>query len=225
MFNDPFDGNIPVRWDLLTYDDCIELNMEMLKSGIKEFDPNALREYAKKVTDGKTLWHPENIKKEDPEQMKKWDSIIGLFSLSTIRDNILMWSHYADNHKGFVIGFDPNCLIEKLDVDFLEPITYQKEYPLITGFDETEVRFYKKFFFKSILWEYEQEWRISKNHISIRTMKFPPEAVKEIICGCAISQKNIDEIIIQCKKHFGDWVELYRAEKDEDNFGLSLISM
>jgi hypothetical protein len=27
-FNDPFDGNIPVRWDLMTYEECVEKNLE-----------------------------------------------------------------------------------------------------------------------------------------------------------------------------------------------------
>ena len=40
--------------------------------------------YAKKVTDDKTLWHPEKLNKERPELIEKWDSIIGLFSLSEL---------------------------------------------------------------------------------------------------------------------------------------------
>ena len=33
---------------------------------------------------------------------------IGIFSLSKVPDNILMWSHYADSHKGIVLEFDSN---------------------------------------------------------------------------------------------------------------------
>lgn len=29
---------------------------------------------------------------------------IGVISLTEAKDNLLMWSHYADNHKGAVIG-------------------------------------------------------------------------------------------------------------------------
>jgi hypothetical protein len=31
-----------------------------------------------------------------------------LLSLSKVRNNLLMWSHYTDSHRGFVIGFDSN---------------------------------------------------------------------------------------------------------------------
>lgn len=34
----------------------------------------------------------------------------GICSFSTIPDNTLMWSHYADQHKGFCIGFNPRRL-------------------------------------------------------------------------------------------------------------------
>ena len=57
-FNDPFDGNISIRWDLLTYEDCVKKNMEIINIQHKDKDQKAVYEYAKKVTDDKTLWHP-----------------------------------------------------------------------------------------------------------------------------------------------------------------------
>src|SRR5689334_12905182 len=29
-----------------------------------------------------------------------------ILSLSKIRNNLLMWAHYCDSHRGFVLGFD-----------------------------------------------------------------------------------------------------------------------
>ncbi|PRY16233.1 hypothetical protein CLV24_10177 [Pontibacter ummariensis] len=89
-FNDPFDGNIPVRWDLLTYQQCLEKNLELIKPLNKGKNRMFLRKLAKKVTDEKKLWHPDKLAKERPEQLEKWDSIIGLLSLSAVPDNILM---------------------------------------------------------------------------------------------------------------------------------------
>ena len=31
---------------------------------------------------------------------------LGIFSLSEVNDSLPMWAHYADNHKGFAIGFN-----------------------------------------------------------------------------------------------------------------------
>jgi hypothetical protein len=31
---------------------------------------------------------------------------VGVLCLSEVRDSLLMWGHYTENHEGFVIGFD-----------------------------------------------------------------------------------------------------------------------
>ncbi len=219
-FNDPFDGNIPVRWDVMTYEQCFEKNLELINIAHKDKDQKLVREYAKKVTDEKKLWHPDNLSRERPEQLEKWNSIIGLFSLSSIPDNILMWSHYSNNHTGFVVGIDTNSLIEDYDFDYIEPIIYQNEYPLISGLDETTDQFYKKFFYKASLWGYEEEWRVSKNHIDKRIVKLNKETINQIIIGCCTKVKESEQIINLSKKHLGTNIPIFQATKNINDFGL-----
>ena len=40
--------------------------------------------------------------------MEKDINNFGAFSMSQLKDNILMWSHYANQHKGFCIEFVRN---------------------------------------------------------------------------------------------------------------------
>jgi Protein of unknown function (DUF2971) len=221
-FNDPFDGNIPVRWDLMTYEECLEKNLELINIAHKDKDQRLVREYAKKVTDEKTLWHPDKLTSERPEQLEKWNSIIGLLSLSSVPDNILMWSHYSSNHTGFVVGLDAKSLFEDYDFDYIEPIIYQSKYPTITGLDETTAQFHKKFFHKSDLWSYENEWRISKNHIEKRIVKFKASTINSVIIGCSSNLKQTQEIIRYSKKHLGNGVVIFKANKDKYDFGLEL---
>lgn len=217
-FNDPFDGNIPVRWDLMTYEECFEKNLEFLNTFLKNKDPKLVKNFAKKITDEKTHWHPEKLKKESPEQLRKWDSIIGLLSLSKIEDNILMWSHYSLNHTGFVVGFDTESLINDYDFDYLEPIKYQIQYPTISGKDDTTQQFHKKFFYKSDLWQYENEWRLSKNHIEKRLIKLKKETINKIIIGACADSKRTDEIINSSRKCLLSTTKIYKAEKSKDKF-------
>jgi hypothetical protein len=219
-FNDPFDGNIPIRWDLLTYEECLEKNLEILNIAHKDKDQKLLRQYAKKVTDGKTMWHPDNLAKERPEQLEKWNSIIGLLSLTSKPNNILMWSHYSNNHTGFVVGFDTNSLMSDYDFDYIEPIVYQTQYPTIHGLDDITEQFHKKFFCKSALWEYENEWRISKNHIEKRVVKLYKHTINQIIIGCCVDKKQTKSIVDLCKKTYGSNFPIYKTAKDENNFGL-----
>lgn len=221
-FNDPFDGNIPVRWDLMTYEECLEKNLEFINTVHKDKNQRLVKEYAKKVTDEKTLWHPDKLAKERSEQLEKWNLIIGLFSLSFVPDNILMWSHYSFNHSGFVIGFDTKSLSNDYDFDYIEPIIYQLEYPIILGQDDITRQFYKKFFYKSDLWSYENEWRISKNHIKNRVIKLHQETINQVIIGCCVDLEQTKSIIKLSKKHLGNDITIFKASKDENNFGLRI---
>jgi len=219
-FNDPFDSNIPVRWDLMTYEDCLQKNLDMLNIIHKNVDQQLVYQLAKKVTDEKTLWHPDALARERPEQLKKWNSIMGLFSLSSVPDNILMWSHYSSNHQGFVVGFDSKALLSDYEFDFMEPINYQRSYPIISGLEDQSSQFYKKFFFKSELWSYEQEWRITKNHIEKRTVNLKPETITQIIFGCYATRETIEEGIKLIHKHLKNDIRILKAEKTMDTFGL-----
>jgi hypothetical protein len=221
-FNDPFDGNIPVRWDLMTYEECLEKNLEIINIQHHDKDQKLVREYAKKVTDDKTMWHPENIAKERPEQLAKWNSIIGILSLSSVPDNILMWSHYSNNHTGFVAGFDVESLLMNNQFDYIERINYQPEYPSISGLSDSTDQFYKKFFYKSELWEYEEEWRVSKNHVDKRIIKIDKQAINQIIIGCCADSKQIKSIIKFSQKHLGSEIPIFKTSKHEEEFKLVL---
>lgn len=221
-FNDPFDGNIPVRWDLLSFEDCYEKNLELLSIVLKDKDENKVKAFVREQTKKKQLWHPEKLKKEAAEQLDKWDSIIGLLSLSSTRDNILMWSHYSMNHKGFVVGFDTKSMESDYNFEWIEPINYQEQYPLISGNDDSRLQFHKKFYSKSTLWEYEKEWRISINHIEKRKVRIKPESITEIIIGCKMDLKNIQRIIKLSKQKLGNNIAIFKAKKSEDNFGLEI---
>jgi hypothetical protein len=126
------------------------------------------------------------------------DLNIGFLSLTNIPDNELMWSHYADSHKGFVLGFDGDHQFFKRDnprkITGLRPVKYSSTriIPPDAGFvpsDLAEVLF----FTKSTDWSYEEEVRVMADlanaDIKPTTLdgmyffKFPPEALLQVIFG------------------------------------------
>jgi hypothetical protein len=133
-----------------------------------------------------------------------------------------MWSHYSNNHTGFVVGFRTDSLLDDYNFDYIEPIVYQKTYPVISGLDEITERFHKKFFYKSDLWAYENEWRISKNHIKDRTIKLKRETINQIIIGCCAGFTQSKSLIKLCKKTFGNNFPIYQAYKNENEFGIAI---
>jgi len=72
--------------------------------------------------------------KTGSELIEKSLKSMGLYCLTTKPDNILMWSHYADSHKGFCIEFDTHPKRYSPDQHFRK-VSYLRRYPKLTPFD------------------------------------------------------------------------------------------
>lgn len=92
---------------------------------------------------------------------------LGIISFSETRDNLLMWSHYADNHRGIVIEFDPTHIFfndDPIASKKLGRVAYRKERlksipyqwdGIFTKSDSTRI-----YFEKADEWIYEKEYRL-----------------------------------------------------------------
>ena len=136
-----------------------------------------------------------------------------IFSLSKIHDNLLMWSHYSDSHRGFVIGFDSSSDFFSPGAgkakDGLKMVRYSNRRYVIpkAGFhslDDPNLRKAnaKVFFVKDPCWKYEREMRIlahpdsadvvlpRPNDYDIRLFNFPAKSVKEVIIGFRMTKPD-----------------------------------
>ena len=119
-----------------------------------------------------------------------------------------MWAHYAENHKGIVIGLDTS-LLPKFGLP-LQPINYVHKYPtknlkhsVSTYMGRTnnvcgEQWLQEQFFTKSKEWSYEKEWRLvapgsikNSNYL----YEFDSAAIKEIYFGCEVEPEIQDKLI------------------------------
>lgn len=120
-----------------------------------------------------------------------------VFSLSEVYNEIVMWSHYADSHRGICIEFDSECLDFGRDT-FLEYVDYSDSYPCIYPIESdgklnaaiTE----KILFHKFKRWEYEQEWRYVLPNDGVEVKRFPSNALTGVILGHAIHPINRDHV-------------------------------
>jgi len=149
----------------------------------------------------------------------------GVYCLSERRDNILMWSHYADYHKGVCFGFNSRLVFDKNSAfTMLEEkgttalgIKYQ-EVP--------ELNYPSKDFHEKVLltkfcdWEYESEWRVIEPILEgQRLFKIPPEVLSEVILGCEMPEQDRDEVIGLVKGRETK-PKVYRARKSSTKFAL-----
>lgn len=154
---------------------------------------------------------------------------IGILSLSEINDSLLMWSHYANGHKGFVVGFEfpPAYFSYHSQYGNLRKVQYNKKIPEINAFST----FTKCLFIKSIDWRYECEWRIVRplrnckkieNNKDIYVHEFSKDYVKEIYLGANMDKQNKELIkSIWKNKYFHAKIYENFIDKNEDTYKIS----
>jgi|GEM_PF-1424784 len=154
-------------------------------------------------------------------------SFDAVFCSTTDSNNLLMWAHYADHHRGAVIEYTPN--VEK-DSVFLasKPVQYSKERPLpykdatamVAGLEknlsETVQDIIERLIYtKSEEWAYEQEYRLFVASMlrpdqEFAMLKFHPEELTGIYFGCRMDDENIKNIE-KIAKRINPTIKLYKS--------------
>jgi len=145
---------------------------------------------------------------------------LGIFCMTTKRDNILMWSHYADAHTGFCLGFTTQN-------SFFEGRTFHVDYRpsrlclnLIKRPNGPEMR--QALLTKARDWRYEDEWRVVDHEKGPGVHQYPAEAFTVVILGCRITPNDRQRIMEWCRKR-NPRPDVYWAEEKEGEFGLDII--
>lgn len=142
--------------------------------------------------------------------MKNINLTIGILSLSKTVYNLLMWSHYADSHRGYAIGFDSNHPFFHApngtgEITHPHPVIYTSQRSTLRKNDHN--LYTKLFCEKPIDWAYEEEYRIlrlfsdltercgiDKAGYTIHLVEFPKELIHSVYIGAQAQQETIDNI-------------------------------
>ena len=148
-----------------------------------------------------------------------------MFCVSETHDNILMWSHYADDHKGAVIEF--HAQLEDSAFLVAQRVRYESTIPIFTHEMMKELQADGLFdmitLTKSKDWEYEKEWRVvttmRDKSKDCEILRFPPEEVAAIYLGCRTTDECKREIIEIMNDKYPD-AKIYQGRKHEREFSL-----
>lgn len=185
-FNDPFDCNIPIAYELLLTNEALGEAFVRKLVGHKGEDEVQKRLKEAKYKDATFI---ANYKEEILNSNRK---VHGIFSVTPVNNNILMWSHYANSHKGFCIGFDSLKLFEHLGGG--GPVSYPKEFPIISPVENRDKQYEDQVMTKSVHWGYEAEYRLTTFKTTNQNIEIPKEAISEVIFGARMSPTHKDEI-------------------------------
>lgn len=108
MFNDPFDASLPFLHDSaeLTKENILKKLLIVGRYTWPEISEEELNQRAKERAASEDFKSKAYWKKFNDYGKEVVYKQFGIYSLTSKSDNLLMWSHYADSHKGFCVGFD-----------------------------------------------------------------------------------------------------------------------
>lgn len=217
-FNDPFD----CYEKLLKFDVTQEFVKGHLEKGILQLD-----EYERKLSDIELISHlKKNVytfeNNDVKEVFEKGKNQLWISCFSKTYKEILMWSHYANNHKGVCIGFNYKGLSETFNF-IPSKVKYKKDFRKVDYCIDQQKALNYLINTKSKNWKYEKEIRLrtnkeyapSLNENGIVSIK--PNSISKIIigCNCKIDLNSIDKRLSKLNYHD---VEIIRLSKSENSF-------
>lgn len=144
---------------------------------------------------------------ESAEILRSTMDILGILSLTDVADNVVMWAHYAENHRGFVIEFDTQYspLIQQSGESGWEgrpvPVIY-RESRVQVPCDSASLELPDDVVLvKTSAWQYEREWRVVRNRelanrtvsyggIDVSLFSIDPQAISAVYVGSEASTQT-----------------------------------
>ncbi len=145
---------------------------------------------------------------------------IGLYCLSEVNDEILMWSHYADNHRGYCLMFAATDMTPFFGT--AQQVTYSESLPVVDiANDSPHEKSEKTLLTKFCDWGYEKEWRIVDHESGSGLHSYPPELLVGVIFGAQMPTGDRAKIRgwLRLREHP---VSLYEAVLSDQHFRVEI---
>lgn len=169
---------------------------------------------------------------------------MGVVCLSHAGNQPLMWSHYADSHRGAMVVFDSKSTSltgrakPKGRMGMLNDVTYTAVRPTISYRTVTDINLFQAYTLtKSIDWEYERECRlilelteadsIAKGDATdVYLLSIQPSAVRSIVFGCNVDLQLRDGLVDSMRKNRDtEHLSFYQSSIDKNNYSLNYIEL
>lgn len=224
VFNDPFEFSL----DLFEFDISNQQCREKFKRDLK-MNQSLTRHERNKLVNQTTIAEYKTAYRKILNLQRELSLV---FCSSEKNDDILMWSHYADFHRGVCIGFYLPTLHEKLDcltmkVNYVEEM-HPKNFFSATH-HEKSLTLMNWIFTKSSCWSYEREVRsLIKNEnderniheIGFQNIFLSPSQVCEIYFGMNTSDVDIADIKVLLKKKGFHILKIGKMEAERGRYSL-----
>ena len=167
-FNDPYDSRIPA-----TFFDVSDAEYREALSTV------GTPQEAKAVIRAQTHRLP-HVRETMKQMAHEKHASYGIACLSSVRDDILMWSHYADGHRGVCLKYEWNS--DRAPAYHAYEVKYDPNPPRLKITDALVPPGTVPFIVsKSNRWCYEKEYRVIKDGKGLEPV--PPAWLKGVVLG------------------------------------------
>lgn len=218
-FEDPKDCSYLVDHSLLTDEDIYNKYYQM---SLQEF-PYRLKEghkiFAQAWFDRGLMRNVEHIQSINEHFQNIFFDCFGVLSLTENYRNPRMWRKYANERKGFCIGYDTRSFVRSNLNLGGGNITYYDKLPKVHPKEQDVSSYMTQIYSKEKKWDFEQEFRLHrrwKTPVSSddRLIGVPVEFIREIIFGSEIPESHKNEIKKLAKATFPN-VRFKKMKKQE----------
>jgi hypothetical protein len=225
-FDDPYDCKNSVRYDLLAGNEL----EQFVIAKTEEYAPDAAlheKVQLRKLAIS-NLQNREFQLQKTEETYHEFCERLGVLCLTAYNKELSMWEKYADEHKGFCVGFHSKILFnDPLHFGGGGPVDYVEALPVIHPLDDYELRNIKLVYSKLNSWEFEKEYRVHKfNEYGFtpeqRKVVLPDSVFAEVILGANMPASDRLEIIIAIRTRFPD-VTIFQASLRGSELTLDVI--
>lgn len=227
-FNDPFDRGIDLNFKIKNKNKLKKYLVNLVLQSKESLQGNELETNAEEFIDNNYELFDPNIDENEKNYRLNYISFVkrsGVCCFSEKKKNILMWSHYANKHRGFCVEFNFQKLNDALvsynrkknKYVYLQKVIYRKTYPQLSAINEDHM--VDSLFIKSSDWKYESEWRAVYSEGNGEKLRLPKDVISAIYLGLELQDKEYTIIKdAMAKNKIID--SIYRAKKVKTKFSL-----
>jgi hypothetical protein len=148
----------------------------------------------------------------------------GVACLSEQPDNLLMWAHYADMHRGFCLEFDATAepFRNAVQVLYSDDVPVVNPVPLLDPVNRPPKDYTSAALLtKSSHWSHEREWRLVDVEVNV-LRKYDPTSLISIYLGCRAAPERVEQL-----RAFADVrrVKCYQMRQSASRFELESIAL
>lgn len=240
LFNDPFDSQVEINHDALDENEAMAHAAKAACNYLKPLLKDGGTETAHQLVTSELLKDRDFVNGEFDKLQRIFEEINRLvtgflkddrmFCVSEKHDNLLMWAHYADEHKGAVIRF--RCIPESdIALCAAKPVLCRETMPrleitemLQNNQQQTARKIVDEILLtKSLDWAYEGEWRVIMNRKGDEQFEFREvleQEIDAIYLGLRMEAEDRNKIIEFVKGH-RKHIKIFCAAKDSKEFKLN----